>query len=127
MVDITAYTSTSLAPVSEHQDGVIVVDYAVAVVCSASSDKAGQRFRTALSTTNNGASDQDLVTLSNITSVSSIVMGQNYQPQARWKFLSLAAKTTYYLNAMQESGTVNSLQFAGTVATSFIRAVSDYV
>lgn len=72
-----------------------------------------------LSTTNNGQSDADLAFRYTGTNT--------YSPLGREKFVLLAAKTTYYLNAKANSGGAGQIGFLGSVGTTIIRAVCAYL
>ncbi len=76
-----------------------------------------------LSTANNSESDK-LMTDSNVINPGVTVYVQGY---TRQRTLTLAAKTTYYLNGTRGAGTAGSLDFRGDVATTVISAVCAYL
>lgn len=99
--------------------GVWDVEYDVWFRMEGGSYKQG---KTTLSTANNSESDSELscaILLSNITSY----FASNYN---RGKLLTLASKTTYYLNAKQDSSGTN-IQFEGSFIATKIRAVCAYL
>ena len=81
----------------------------------------GERVHAALSTANNSASDSELR-----RGTFSAATGHE-QPVVLEKYLVVAAKTTYYLNAMNPSGT-SSISFKGnTGGLTSIRAICAYL
>lgn len=78
----------------------------------------------ALSTVNNNASDSELIAaVRNLDS--STVSASAIETQNRDKVLSVAAKTTYFLNGMTTAGT--TIAFAGNFAPTIVRAVCAYL
>jgi hypothetical protein len=74
----------------------------------------------ALSTTNNGASDADLETL---------YYGYSYLMASIYieKYLTVAAKTVYYLNSMTGESSVSGIYFRGDLGSTVIRALCAYL
>lgn len=108
--------------------GVWDVSYQVAFTASGSSgqDNSG---KVTLSTADNSESDSDFTTYQTMYFGTGSVQSNNTHTLHRQKVLSLASKTTYYLNGLsassQNSG--NSIAFNGDKSPTKVRAVSAYL
>lgn len=101
--------------------GVWDVEYQ-AVAQSNRSTSVFNDISVALSTANNSASDAELISIGAITSATSLMY-----PVGRGKTLTLAAKTTYYLNLRAGNTSVDNIYIRGDLATTVIRAVCAYL
>lgn len=85
-----------------------------------------QNAEVTLSTANNSESDTDMTAYSWMQGASGNLGGM--QTVNREKIFSLAAKTTYYLNAMKPGATASSwLGFYGNISKTIIEAVCAYL
>jgi hypothetical protein len=85
-------------------------------------------IRTALSTTNNGASDTGFM---GYLSVESPLASTNQRAISgtiyRQKILNLTTKTRYYLNALSNGSSSVSISFLGGTVSTILKAVSSYL
>ncbi len=77
-------------------------------------------FRSTLSTTNNSESDPDFTTYAAGYGYASVLNTKN-------KILTLTSKTTYYMNASNNTATVDGIWFRNDFSKMIIRAVCAYL
>jgi len=78
---------------------------------------------TTLSTANNSQSDAEFSAFAAYAGS----IAENGGAAYRWKVLTLAAKTSYYLNMMTRTASLSNMYFRNDLATCAIRAVSAYL
>lgn len=99
------------------------VSYQVLDYADAGGASVGMNIDATLSTANNSESDKDFTARLQVANISGWIAGL----LARSKPLTLAAKTSYFLNSRQSMGSTKTIRNDNDLATLFIRAVCAYL
>jgi len=90
-------------------------------------DTQGPNCFGTLSTANNSESDVDFTSFVSCYFPSLVSTNTAYAPSTKAKFLTLAAKTTYYLNIKTSNSGQSNIGLNGSIAKTFVRAICAYL